>query len=119
VPGSDAVLRHPLANPLLAHPHATSRQLLPHARPAVFAFDLSVNGSDVRQQSVVGQAASLLLSLLEFIGSARDSFCGGKVSLNLNQPASSKAGRFTPPYIWAAYPMDLPADALASKKGRQ
>jgi hypothetical protein len=59
VPCTNAMLRHQLANPLLAHAHATREQFLPHARPAIFAFDLRVNHLDVREQGIVAHAASV------------------------------------------------------------
>ena len=58
---TNAMLRHQLANPLLAHAHAACKQLLPHARPAVFALDLRVNRLDVCKQGIVAHAGSVRL----------------------------------------------------------
>jgi hypothetical protein len=54
--GLDAVLLHELAHPVFAHPDATGQQFLVHARPAVFALDLGVDGTDVGQQGFVAEA---------------------------------------------------------------
>jgi len=51
--GFDAVLLHELANPVFAHPDATRQQVLVHARPAVFALDLGVDGTDMHKQGLV------------------------------------------------------------------
>jgi hypothetical protein len=43
-------------HPVLAHADASGQQFLPHPRPAVFAFDLGVDGLDVHQQGFVADA---------------------------------------------------------------
>jgi hypothetical protein len=55
------MLRHQLANALLAHAYPACNQFLPHARPAIFALDRRVNGLDVREQGIVADAASVRL----------------------------------------------------------
>ncbi len=51
--GSDAVLFHQLAHPVLAHPDAPGQQFLVHPWPAVFTLDLGMDGADVGQHSFV------------------------------------------------------------------
>jgi len=58
VPGSNAMLRHQFAKPVLIHAHALREQLLPQARPAVFAFNLRVNRLDLCEQCIVAYPAS-------------------------------------------------------------
>jgi hypothetical protein len=58
---TDAMLRHQLANTLLAHAHAARNELFSHARPAIFTLDLHVNRLDVREQGIVADTASVRL----------------------------------------------------------
>jgi hypothetical protein len=55
------MLCHQLANALLADAYPACNQFLRHARPAIFALDLRVNGLDVREQGIVAYAASVRL----------------------------------------------------------
>jgi hypothetical protein len=69
--GLDAVLLHELANPFLAHPDATGQQFLVHARPAVFALDLGVDGTDVRQQGFVTVAPARATAAMAILSPAQ------------------------------------------------
>lgn len=56
--GLDAVLFHQLEHPVFAHTNPARQQLLVHARPAVFAFDLGVDSSLVGKHGFVAVAPS-------------------------------------------------------------
>ena len=52
--------RHQLSDSLLAHPESPGKQLFPYPWPAVFAFHLGVDRSDMHQQRIVAHPLSLL-----------------------------------------------------------
>ena len=54
--GLDAVLLHQATYALLANPHTPGEQFLVHARPALLAFDLGMNGTHVRKQGLIAVA---------------------------------------------------------------
>ena len=56
VSGLDAMRLHEPLNAVFAHPDASREQLFAYPWPAVFAFDLGVDGSDMRQQRLVAVA---------------------------------------------------------------
>lgn len=51
--GPDAMQRHELSAPLLAHPNAVGKQLPPDARPTLLTLDLGVDRLDVGRQGIV------------------------------------------------------------------
>jgi hypothetical protein len=53
------MLRHLLANPLLAKVHAALKELFTHALPAVLALEVPMNRLDMCPQCVVAHAASV------------------------------------------------------------
>jgi hypothetical protein len=61
--GSPNLRRLPMEDSFVHKGFTVREQLLPHARPAVFALDLRVNPLDVRKQCVVTHAASVRLDL--------------------------------------------------------
>lgn len=60
----DAVALHQPPDTLIANPKASSQQFFPHSGPAVFSFDLGVNGSNVYQQGCVADARPRLPGLV-------------------------------------------------------
>lgn len=54
--GLDAMQLHQLSDALFTHAHTACHQLFPHFWPAVFLFDLSVDGQEVHQQGFVADA---------------------------------------------------------------
>ena len=69
--GLDAMLLHELANPVFAHPDASGHKLLVHAWPAVFALDLGVDGTDVRQQGFIAVESARAAAAMTILSPAQ------------------------------------------------
>jgi len=51
--GANAMALHQQAHTFLVHPNASCQQFLVHARPAVLALNLGVDGSHLRKQGLI------------------------------------------------------------------